>query len=45
MELMIELQVLARGVDCDIALLSVESREFWKGAEPLRFGHLPHLQV
>ncbi|GLT62763.1 hypothetical protein SLA2020_353730 [Shorea laevis] len=37
-------KVLARGVDCDIALLSVESEEFWKGAEPLHFGHLPHLK-
>ncbi|KAK8654302.1 hypothetical protein V6N13_128273 [Hibiscus sabdariffa] len=37
-------KVLARGVDCDIALLSVESQEFWKGAEPLRLGHLPRLQ-
>ncbi|KAL5793053.1 hypothetical protein ACOSP7_001647 [Xanthoceras sorbifolium] len=37
-------KVLARGVDCDIALLSVESEEFWKGAEPLHFGHLPCLQ-
>ncbi|XVF21883.1 hypothetical protein REPUB_Repub12eG0127700 [Reevesia pubescens] len=37
-------KVLARGVDCDIALLSVESEEFWKGAEPLRLGRLPLLQ-
>ncbi|XP_042517482.1 protease Do-like 2, chloroplastic isoform X2 [Macadamia integrifolia] len=37
-------KVLARGVECDIALLSVESEEFWKGAEPLRFGRLPRLQ-
>ncbi|KAM3735437.1 hypothetical protein ACB098_10G088100 [Castanea mollissima] len=37
-------KVLARGVDCDIALLSVESKEFWEGAEPLNFGHLPRLQ-
>ncbi|XP_013636728.1 protease Do-like 2, chloroplastic isoform X3 [Brassica napus] len=37
-------KVLVRGVDCDIALLSVESEDFWKGAEPLRFGHLPRLQ-
>ena len=42
---MINLQVLARGVECDIALLSVESEEFWKGAEPLQLGHLPRLQV
>ncbi|KAK6940903.1 Protease Do-like, PDZ domain [Dillenia turbinata] len=37
-------KVLARGVECDIALLSVESQEFWKGAESLRFGRLPSLQ-
>ncbi|RAL38211.1 hypothetical protein DM860_017416 [Cuscuta australis] len=37
-------KVLARGVECDIALLSVESEEFWKGTDPLCFGHLPRLQ-
>lgn len=37
-------KVLAKGVECDIALLSVESEEFWKGTEPLRFGCLPCLQ-
>ncbi|EPS74298.1 hypothetical protein M569_00454, partial [Genlisea aurea] len=37
-------KVLARGIECDIALLSVESKEFWVGAEPLRFGQLPNLQ-
>ncbi|BAT95666.1 hypothetical protein LR48_Vigan02g110000 [Vigna angularis] len=37
-------KVLARGVDCDIALLSVENDEFWRDVEPLRFGRLPHLQ-
>ncbi|KAK8654372.1 hypothetical protein V6N13_128341 [Hibiscus sabdariffa] len=37
-------KVLARGVDCDLALLSVESEEFWKGVKPLHLGHLPHLQ-
>ncbi|KAF3792185.1 Protease Do-like 2 [Nymphaea thermarum] len=37
-------QVLARGIECDIALLSVESEEFWKGAEPLSLGRLPCLQ-
>ncbi|XP_042465652.1 pentatricopeptide repeat-containing protein At3g04760, chloroplastic-like [Zingiber officinale] len=36
--------VLARGIECDIALLAVESEDFWKGAEPLRFGQLPCLQ-
>ncbi|XP_021743889.1 protease Do-like 2, chloroplastic [Chenopodium quinoa] len=37
-------KVLARGIDCDIALLSVENEKFWNGAEPLRLGRLPHLQ-
>ncbi|GAA0139699.1 hypothetical protein Leryth_004902 [Lithospermum erythrorhizon] len=37
-------KVLARGVECDIALLSVQNKEFWEGVEPLRLGHLPHLQ-
>ncbi|KAG5567656.1 hypothetical protein RHGRI_003004 [Rhododendron griersonianum] len=37
-------KVLARGVECDIALLSVENEEFWKGAESLQLGHLPRLQ-
>ncbi|MQL73805.1 hypothetical protein Taro_006129 [Colocasia esculenta] len=36
--------VLARGVECDLALLSVDNEEFWKGAEPLQFGRLPSLQ-
>nr|DAD37921.1 TPA_asm: hypothetical protein HUJ06_008562 [Nelumbo nucifera] len=37
-------KVLARGIECDIALLTVESEEFWRGSEPLRFGRLPLLQ-
>ncbi|KAF2314949.1 hypothetical protein GH714_037280 [Hevea brasiliensis] len=37
-------KVLARGVDCDIALLSVENEEFWEGSEPLHLGRLPRLQ-
>ncbi|KAK9139463.1 hypothetical protein Scep_009144 [Stephania cephalantha] len=37
-------KVLARGIECDIALLSVENEEFWKGTESLRFGRLPCLQ-
>ncbi|KAG0592789.1 hypothetical protein KC19_1G280900 [Ceratodon purpureus] len=36
--------VLAIGPECDIALLSVEDENFWKGVEPLRFGSLPRLQ-
>ncbi len=39
------LQVLAIGPECDIALLSVEDEQFWKGVEPLCFGSLPRLQV
>ncbi|XP_057474179.1 protease Do-like 2, chloroplastic [Actinidia eriantha] len=37
-------KVLAIGAECDIALLSVESKQFWKEAEPLQFGCLPRLQ-
>ncbi|KAH7532318.1 hypothetical protein FEM48_Zijuj04G0007200 [Ziziphus jujuba var. spinosa] len=37
-------KVLARGVDCDIALLSVESKEVSKEAEPFHLGQLPRLQ-
>ncbi|XP_054811200.1 protease Do-like 2, chloroplastic [Prosopis cineraria] len=37
-------KVLARGIDCDIALLTVENDDFWREVEPLRFGRLPHLQ-
>ncbi|KAJ1261603.1 hypothetical protein BS78_09G042900 [Paspalum vaginatum] len=37
-------KVLARGIECDLALLSVENEEFWKGTEALRFGRLPCLQ-
>ncbi|XP_062230746.1 protease Do-like 2, chloroplastic [Phragmites australis] len=37
-------KVLARGIECDLALLSVENEEFWKGTEPLHFDRLPCLQ-
>ncbi|KAF8762627.1 hypothetical protein HU200_009154 [Digitaria exilis] len=37
-------KVLARGIECDLALLSVENEEFWKGTEALAFGRLPMLQ-
>jgi len=37
-------QVLAVGVECDIALLTVEDDAFWEDAEPLAFGELPCLQ-
>lgn len=38
-------QVLAIGVECDIALLTVEDETFWEGVSPLDFGPLPRLQV
>ncbi|CAN6164474.1 unnamed protein product [Urochloa humidicola] len=36
--------VLAIGTECDIAMLTVEDDEFWKGVSPLEFGSLPALQ-
>ena len=38
-------QVLAIGIDCDIALLTVEDEAFWEGVTPLELGTLPTLQV
>eukprot|EP00775_Hariotina_reticulata_P011314 gene11314-11464_t len=37
-------RVLAMGVDCDIALLTVDDEAFWQGVTPLEFGPLPKLQ-
>ncbi|KAF0925643.1 hypothetical protein E2562_017218 [Oryza meyeriana var. granulata] len=37
-------KVLARGIECDLALLSVENEEFWRGTQPLQLGRLPCLQ-
>ncbi|KIZ00510.1 hypothetical protein MNEG_7454 [Monoraphidium neglectum] len=37
-------RVLSVGVDCDIALLTVDDPEFWEGVSPLEFGSLPRLQ-
>lgn len=37
-------RVLALGVDCDMALMTVEDGAFWEGVEPLEFGPLPRLQ-
>jgi S1-C subfamily serine protease len=37
-------KVLAMGTECDIALLTVEDPEFWKGVAPLSLGPLPSLQ-
>lgn len=36
--------VLAIGTECDIALLTVNSDEFWEGVAPVEFGELPALQ-
>lgn len=36
--------VLAIGTECDIALLTVNSDEFWEGVSPVDFGALPSLQ-
>lgn len=38
-------EVLAIGVECDIALLTVKDETFWEGVKPLSFGPLPRLQV
>lgn len=37
-------QVLALGMECDIALLTVEDESFWEGLQALHFGGLPRLQ-
>ena len=37
-------RVLHIGVDCDIAMLTVDEPGFWEGLEPLEFGPLPRLQ-
>ncbi|CAK9138640.1 unnamed protein product [Ilex paraguariensis] len=36
--------VLAIGTECDIAMLTVDNDDFWKGLSPLEFGDLPALQ-
>ncbi|OWM71569.1 hypothetical protein CDL15_Pgr005756 [Punica granatum] len=36
--------VLAIGTECDIAMLTVSSDEFWEGLTPVEFGELPALQ-
>ena len=37
--------MLAIGTDCDVALLTVEDEEFWRGVAPLELGaELPELQ-
>lgn len=37
-------EVLAIGHECDLALLTVESEEFWEGMNFLEFGKIPYLQ-
>ena len=37
--------VLAIGVECDLALLTVEEDEFFEGVAPVQFGPLPHLSA
>ncbi|KAK9844109.1 hypothetical protein WJX81_004691 [Elliptochloris bilobata] len=36
--------VLSIGTECDIAMLTVQDPEFWKGLQPVTFGPLPRLQ-
>ena len=38
-------RVLAIGVECDMALLTVDEPEFWEGVRAVRFGPLPRLHV
>ncbi|KAJ7513566.1 hypothetical protein O6H91_23G004800 [Diphasiastrum complanatum] len=35
--------VLAIGIECDIAILTVDTSEFWEGVKPIEFGDLPRL--
>ena len=37
-------KVLTIGVECDLALLTVEEKEFFEGVAPVKFGVLPRLQ-
>ena len=37
-------QVKAVGHECDLAILEVENKEFWDGANFLKLGHIPLLQ-
>ncbi|XP_044501173.1 protease Do-like 9 isoform X2 [Mangifera indica] len=36
--------VLSIGIECDIAILTVNDDEFWEGVSPVEFGDLPALQ-
>ena len=37
-------RVVAVGNECDLALLTIDSQEFWKDTQPLTFGGIPNLQ-
>ena len=37
-------RVLAIGIECDLALLTVDDDEFFEGVTPVHFGQLPSLQ-
>ena len=37
-------RVVAVGHECDLALLTTDSAEFWEGTQPLTFGGIPNLQ-
>mmetsp|Transcript_924 Transcript_924/g.2898 ORF Transcript_924/g.2898 Transcript_924/m.2898 type:complete len:538 (+) Transcript_924:178-1791(+) len=37
-------RVVAVGHECDLALLTTDSEEFWEGTRPLTFGGIPELQ-
>jgi len=38
-------KLLATGHDCDLALLTVDDENFWRGLKPLHFGNIPALQA
>lgn len=38
-------EVLAIGIECDLALLTVKNETFWEGAKLLKLGALPRLKV
>lgn len=38
-------EVLAIGIECDLALLTVKNENFWKDAKLLKLGSLPRLKV
>lgn len=38
-------RVLAMGVECDLALLTIAEDEFWQDTTPLQFGQVPEVQA